>query len=498
MAGHASHGSYDRFGGAGTAPESGAPVSIGSYRMLHSEVLGEDRTVLVHLPEGYSTTTASYPVVYMLYGDHVTTYFARAVSELDTLGSGGRIPECILIGIMNTDRYRDLLPEVQGKPTGIDGFIRFLDTELFPWVETELRTKPFRVLVGPQAGGNFGLYTLLKRPGLFDAYPFPDDLEVASLADVLGHYRALTTRYGYPVDPPERVLGRQSHRLMERGETDAAVEVRRATAWVDTGNQYLIVVEGLARDLGLDDSLLGDAESEHSVESTSPAPAMSIGGVALTAEGIEVRVRSGTWVQNGVPAEMFLPASALRNLHIVFDGPGRQMTLAPPGVLTPRGEPVPCRVNRETGLVMIEATVAGEPVPLGVDTGSAGTWVSRVVAEGWPDRYPDLAWAVGAAGSANFFGLPFEAQGALTSLPEIGIGGIRVPDVAVLALGQDLFDWHSEKSASAVSGFIGGNVIDRCRLEIDWQGGMTWRELGPVPAERDLDIVGLTLRPVSD
>jgi hypothetical protein len=273
--------------------------------------------------------------------------------------------------------------------------------------------------------------------------------------------------------------------------------VRRAAAWVDTGNQYLIVVQDLARELGIDDSLL-DAGSDHSVESSSPAPAMAIGGVALTTDGVGVRVRPGTWVQNGVPAEMFLPASALRGLHVVFDGPARQMTVAPPGVLTPHGEPVPCRVNPETGLLMIEATVEGEPVSLGVDTGSAGTWVSRTVAERWPDHVPDLAWAVGAAGSANFFGNPFETQGALTSLPELGIGSLRVTDVAVLALGQSLFDWYSEKSAAPVSGFLGSNAIDRCRLEIDWPQSMTWWEVGPEPAQRDLDIVGLTLRPEPD
>ena len=305
----------------GTAPEAGNPVTIGRYRTIHSEVLGEDRTVLVHLPEGYSATTASYPVVYMLYGDHVTTYFARAVSELDTLSSGGRIPECILIAVMNTDRYRDLLPEVRGEPTGIDDFIRFFEAELFPWVETELRTKPFRMLVGPQAGANFALYTLMARPrmfdafiienpfrwrggrerlveqaesffsaetdrtgfvhiswretdeleteslpyltgfaetvesagdadirlvldevpvdgeflvpfrigaglrALFDAYPFPKDLEVASLDDILGHYRALSKRYGFEVDPPERVLAARSQELIGRGRTKAAIEV---------------------------------------------------------------------------------------------------------------------------------------------------------------------------------------------------------------------------------------------------------------------------------
>ena len=43
--------------------------------------------------------------------------------------------------------------------------------------------------------------------------------------------------------------------------------VRRAAAWVDTGNQFLIVVEGLAHELGLDTSQLEGAESGGSVES---------------------------------------------------------------------------------------------------------------------------------------------------------------------------------------------------------------------------------------
>jgi len=309
------------FGLAATAPEDGSPVAIGSYRTLHSEILDEDRRLLVHLPESYDRTSASYPVVILLYGDHVTTYFAEAVAALDTLGSGGRIPECILIGIMNVDRYRDLLPEVRGEATGIDDFVRFLDAELLPWVEKELRTKPFRILVGPQAGANFALYSLLERPDLFEAfiienpfrwrggrellleraasfftanpqlrrfmhvshrekddlekealpylmelaaivesaggpefqlvldevpvdgeflvpfridqglralfadYPFPDDLPVASLDDILGHYRSLSKRYGFTVDPPERVLAAHSQRLTELGESEAAVEI---------------------------------------------------------------------------------------------------------------------------------------------------------------------------------------------------------------------------------------------------------------------------------
>ena len=38
----------------------GDPVSIGTYRHLHSTVLGEDRVLLVSLPEGYDKVSHSY------------------------------------------------------------------------------------------------------------------------------------------------------------------------------------------------------------------------------------------------------------------------------------------------------------------------------------------------------------------------------------------------------------------------------------------------------
>jgi predicted alpha/beta superfamily hydrolase len=146
-------------------------IVIGTYHRIHSEILGEERVLLVHLPEGYDQAEAKYPVLYLLYGDHMTTYFAETVSILDRFGSTGRIPPMILVSIENTDRYRDLIPyRNDGSPTGIDKFQKFFSEELIPWVDENYRTKDYRILVGPQAGANFGLYTMIDEPELFDAY----------------------------------------------------------------------------------------------------------------------------------------------------------------------------------------------------------------------------------------------------------------------------------------------------------------------------------------
>jgi len=150
------------------AQEDGDPVSIGTYRILQSKVLNEDRTLLVNLPQGYDETTNSYPVLYILYGGQPQGYFAEAVHIVDRLNEASRIPDMIIIGVKNTDRYRDCLPiNRNGEPGGADNFLKFFTEELIPFVDQSYRTKDFRILLGPQAGAAFSVYALIENPELF-------------------------------------------------------------------------------------------------------------------------------------------------------------------------------------------------------------------------------------------------------------------------------------------------------------------------------------------
>jgi hypothetical protein len=274
--------------------------------------------------------------------------------------------------------------------------------------------------------------------------------------------------------------------------------LRSARAWVDSGGTNVIVAETLARELGVDLSAM-PAGSEHSFETEAPVPALNLGGIPLAAESMKLSVHPGRFARPGVQAECVLPARCLRRLHVIFDYPARKMTVARPGVLIPQGTAVPCRVHPETGLFMIEATIDGEKTTLGVDTGSAGTWVSGKLTAAWLARHPDWPHAVGAAGSTNFFGFPFETKGSLLSLPAMTVGSMPVGrEIAVLGLEQGIFDWYSQKSAAAVAGFVGADMIARFRLEVDFPGQMTWWQPGPPRVTRDLDIVGLTLHAEND
>jgi uncharacterized protein len=146
---------------------------------IKSEVMGEERVILVRTPAGYERGTARFPVLYMTDGD---AHMAHTSSTLSFLARNGRVPEMIVVAIQNTDRTRDLTPTkadaklpTTGQPRfptsgGADRFLKFIETELIPQVEKQYRTQPFRVFAGHSFGGLFAVNALLTRPELFNAY----------------------------------------------------------------------------------------------------------------------------------------------------------------------------------------------------------------------------------------------------------------------------------------------------------------------------------------
>ncbi|MFC1726111.1 alpha/beta hydrolase-fold protein [candidate division KSB1 bacterium] len=155
------------------AQETGDDVVIGKYQKIHSKVLDEDRLLSIHLPRDYENTEMNYPVMYLLYGQDINNYFAPAVINTENLGSTGEIPQMIVVGVANTNRYRDNLPVSPGpgrEEGGADNFLKVFEEEIIPYIEKNYRTKDYRILVGPQAGCVFGLYALMTKPHIFNAY----------------------------------------------------------------------------------------------------------------------------------------------------------------------------------------------------------------------------------------------------------------------------------------------------------------------------------------
>ena len=155
-------------------------IAVGWKIEFHSNVLQEDRTVLVRLPEGYERAEERYPVLYALDGEFFFFQVSSVVNYLSELGyiRNQPIPQMVVVAIVNVDRNRDYTPTYAPRqnqlefPTSgkAEKFLKFMSSELFPLIESRYRTQPYRVLTGWSLGGLFTVYTYLEHPDLFSAY----------------------------------------------------------------------------------------------------------------------------------------------------------------------------------------------------------------------------------------------------------------------------------------------------------------------------------------
>ncbi|MBK9797745.1 MAG: prolyl oligopeptidase family serine peptidase [Holophagaceae bacterium] len=158
---------------------AGTPIAIGEALKLPSSILGEERRILVSTPADYGRNQARYPVLYLTDGDAHLTHTRGTV---DFLARNGLMPNLIIVAIPNTNRTRDLTPTRALRPRpdgsrqevpnsgGAGKFLDFFEKELFPFVEANYRTSPYRIFAGHSLGGMLALHILLERPELFNAY----------------------------------------------------------------------------------------------------------------------------------------------------------------------------------------------------------------------------------------------------------------------------------------------------------------------------------------
>lgn len=122
---------------------------------FHSEILHENRTILVFTP-AILPEEDSLDILLMLDGEFSAEWY-KAI-QTDNKGS------LIGVGIINTDRRRDLLPAFE-----IESFLNFLENEVLAAFSEKYRLNR-RIIFGHSFGGTTVMYTLLHRPGLFDHY----------------------------------------------------------------------------------------------------------------------------------------------------------------------------------------------------------------------------------------------------------------------------------------------------------------------------------------
>jgi len=164
------------------AGQSSGSVVIGKTDTIHSVILGEDRPILIHVPdESRHSPGHRYPVVYLLDGDAHFPSVMGMIQQLTEVNGNTLFPNMILVGIPNTDRLRDLTPtRAVSSPYGDSNSVRasgggekftaFIERELMPHIDSVCPTAPYRVLIGHSLGGLMVINTLVNHPGLFSAY----------------------------------------------------------------------------------------------------------------------------------------------------------------------------------------------------------------------------------------------------------------------------------------------------------------------------------------
>jgi predicted alpha/beta superfamily hydrolase len=161
-------------------PQQTKPLVIGEQITFESEELNESRTINVYLPHGYHPDSAkTYPVIYLLDGSmHEDMLHITGLVQFCSYSWIDIIPECIVVGISNVNRYRDFthVPEnkeyLESDPRrgGADPFINFLSNEVQPMIYEKYKTNEHRILIGQSLGGLIATQILVERPELFNHY----------------------------------------------------------------------------------------------------------------------------------------------------------------------------------------------------------------------------------------------------------------------------------------------------------------------------------------
>lgn len=153
-----------------------AKVNVKQLRnsRVYSTVLKEYRDVKVLLPNEYDDTYYTYPTIYLLDAE---TNFDMGIEVLSFLMDNHFIPPHIIVGLPNTDRFRDMTPvdSIMNKNIfrtrgGADDFIKALELDVFPFIAESFRVNTQRLVMGHSYSGLFVVYAFSTRPDLFDKY----------------------------------------------------------------------------------------------------------------------------------------------------------------------------------------------------------------------------------------------------------------------------------------------------------------------------------------
>jgi predicted alpha/beta superfamily hydrolase len=159
----------------GASAQRSSPPILGFEEKIPSAILGQKRSVLIHLPVSNGGNKKKdkgrYPVIYLLDGPD---NFNSVVSIVEHMEESGLCPPMMVVGIAHEDRLRELTTGVDKEFPGSVGtgekFMSFVGKELIPYIDATYPTTTYRTFIGHSVGGLTVINTLLHNPNLFNAY----------------------------------------------------------------------------------------------------------------------------------------------------------------------------------------------------------------------------------------------------------------------------------------------------------------------------------------
>lgn len=151
---------------------------FGVIEKIDSKILNEKRVLNIYLPQGYHPdSSTTYNTVYVLDGSY-NEDFPHIAGIVQFMNMYQLMPNSIVVGIANVDRYRDFTSlskekdDIKGIPNngGAPKFIEFIEKEVQHLINKNYKTNEHKTIIGQSLGGLIATEILMAKPQLFDDY----------------------------------------------------------------------------------------------------------------------------------------------------------------------------------------------------------------------------------------------------------------------------------------------------------------------------------------
>ena len=268
--------------------------------------------------------------------------------------------------------------------------------------------------------------------------------------------------------------------------------LRSARFLFDSGGGAIILGEGLAKDIGLKSkgAILSDDGQQYE-EVDLPTAFVGEMPVDLQTSKAFAHVGASSFIHDRYKVEGMLPGKALERYQIILDYPQNRFSVGEAGTFLHQGEKLPCPYVASSGHPRVDAGIDDIKYGFLLDTGTQITLMREDVLKQWAKEHPDWPRSIGAVGPANDGADPDDDF--LLRIPRLQLGSFTANHVAVASRPNETYSATTYDTPAAIVGALGGNVLSRFRVEIDYPEQLCFFEHSGKEQANDFDTVGLVL-----